>query len=119
MTMEQDAQEMDTSFTIKARERILVWINIVASAPVSLSTRLRRLAAGIGKSTWLVFAIVLAANIIAFNYYQARITRYYISVLLTNIVRLNDDIDTLQTKIDQLNKKTDDTSSNLAKHRGK
>jgi hypothetical protein len=76
---------------------------------------LRRVAAGMRKSTWVVFAIVLVGNIIAFNYYQARITRYYLSVLLLNIVTMNDDIDTLQAKIDQLNKKTDDIRAKLDK----
>jgi hypothetical protein len=144
MTIEQDAQERDTvfgekvRFTEKMRERIHVWIKVAGDAPVSLAMRLRRLAAGIRKSTWIAFAIVVAGNIIAFNYYQERITRYYLGILLMNIVSLNEDIDSLQAKINQLNKKIDGIeakvdkpaqpspsaastapSSNLVKHRAR
>jgi uncharacterized protein YlxW (UPF0749 family) len=138
MTIERHAQNTDAAFAEKVRERILVWIKIVGDAPNSLFIQLRRMATSIRKSTWVVLAIVLAGNIIAFNYYQERITRYYFSVLLTNIVRINEDIDTLQAKVNQLNQKIDNidakldkpvlpssssssrfSSSNLAKSRGR
>jgi hypothetical protein len=121
MTIEQDAQERDTvfgeklRFTEKVRERIHVWINAAGDAPVFFFMRLRRLAAGITKSTWIAFAIVAAGNIIAFNYYQERITRYYLGILLMNIVSLNEDIDSLQAKINQLNKKIDDIDAKVEK----
>jgi len=115
MTIEQDARETVTSFAEKGRERILEWIKIAGVAPNSLAVRLRRIVAGKRKSIWTAFAIVLAGNIIAFNYYQARITRYHLSNLLMNIVRMNEDIDTLEAKINQLNKKTDDIGAKLNK----
>jgi hypothetical protein len=115
MTIDRHAQNTDAAFAEKVRERILVWIKIVSDAPGYLAMRLRRIVAGIRKSTWVVLAIVLAGNIIAFNYYQERITRYYFSVLLTNIVRINEDIDALQARINQLEQKTDNIGAKLDK----
>jgi hypothetical protein len=113
MTIEQDAQETNTPFAERVWERILVWFRIAGGPPSSLSVRFRRMAIGKRKSTWVAFAIVLAGNIIAFNYYQARVTRYYISVLLENLVRMNEDIDALQAKLNQLSKRTDGTGASL------
>jgi hypothetical protein len=113
MTIERDVLETDTPFTEKVRERILEWSKIVGDATNSLSVWFRRSAAVIRKSTWLVFVIVVAGNIIAFSYYQERITRYYISVLLVNLVRMNEDMDALDAKVNQLNKKTDDLTAKL------
>jgi len=115
MTIEQDAHKTHATFMAKARERILEWTKIAGVAPGSLTVWLRRMAAGTRKSTWVVFAIMLAGNIIAFHYYQARITRYYLSVLVMNMVRLNEDLDTLQAKLNQLDKKTDDLNAKLNK----
>jgi hypothetical protein len=138
MTMERDAQERSIPLTEKMLERFLVWIRIFGGALDSPSVRLRRVAAGVRRSTWVVFAIVVAGNIIAFNYFQERITRYYLGVLLMNIVNLNEDIDSLRAKIGQLDKKIEGMdakldkpapasssappaapSSNLAKHRSR
>ena len=115
MTIEQEAHETDTPFAEKLRERILLWIKAAGGAPDSFSVRLRHMVAGIRKSSWVAFAIMLAANIIAFSYYQERITRYYLSVLLANLVRINGDMDALEAKINQLNQKTDDLSAKLGK----
>jgi hypothetical protein len=113
MTIEQDAQRTDIPFTEKVRERIFAWIEIVADATNSLAVLFRRFAAGIRKSTWVVFVIVLAGNVIAFNYYQERITRHYLSVLLSDLARMSEDMDTLDAKINQLNERTNDLSAKL------
>src|SRR5215469_7384448 len=115
MTMERDAEEMDTTFAEKLRERIFVGFKSAGGALSALPIRLRGMAAGTKTSTWIVFAIVVAGNIIAFDYYQARITRYYLSVLLMNIVRMNDDMDLVQAEINRLNKRTDDIRAKLDK----
>jgi outer membrane murein-binding lipoprotein Lpp len=86
---------------------------------------------GIGAKTYLVlvFLVLLAGNVMAFNYYQARMTRYYLHILYMNVVRMNADIDTLDAKlnklnavidglspkVDQLNAKTDALNTKLDK----
>jgi hypothetical protein len=113
MTTKQGAQNTASAFAEKVRERLLVWTEIVADARHLLSIWLRRVAGSKRKSTWVTLVIVLAANIVAFNYYQERITRYYLSVLLANLVRMNGDVDALEGKISQLGKKTDELSAKL------
>jgi hypothetical protein len=115
MTMERDAQERGTPLGEKMFERFLVWIKSFGDALDSPSVRLRRVAAGVRRSTWIAFAIVVAGNIIAFNYFQERITRYYLGVLLMNIVSLNADLDSLQAKISQLDKKLEGMDAKLDK----
>jgi len=62
---------------------------------------------GIGRTTYLalVFAVLLAANVMAFEYYQARITRDYIHILYTNLVRMNGEMGALEEKLNQLTTK--------------
>jgi hypothetical protein len=115
MTIEQNAQGADTAFPEKEGGGILVWIKIAGDALNWLSVPFRRIAAGIRKSPWIAFALVVAGNIIAFNYCQERITRYYVGVLLMNIVSLNEDIDSLQAKINELNNRIDGMGAKLDK----
>ncbi len=114
--MEQNAGKTGASFARKVGDQFLVWNGIVGRALKSLSKlRFAQTATGIKKYLWVVFAIVLAGNIVGFNYYQARITRYYIGVLLMNIVRMNEDIDALDAKLNKLSAKIDDLSGKLDK----
>jgi outer membrane murein-binding lipoprotein Lpp len=64
---------------------------------------------GIGITAYLVliFAVVLAGNVIAFDYYQARITRYHPDILYTNVARMYGDINALEAKLNQLSAKID------------
>jgi outer membrane murein-binding lipoprotein Lpp len=62
---------------------------------------------GIGRTTYLalVFAVLLAANVMAFEYYQARVTRDYIQILYTNLARMNGEMGALEEKFNQLSTK--------------
>jgi hypothetical protein len=116
MTIEQNTGTMTASFARKLRDRIFAWIQIAGEALKPLSKfRFARPAIGIKQYVWVGFAIVLAGNIAGFNYYQARITRYYIGVLLTNLVRIDEDIAALDDKLNQLSAKIDELSVKLDK----
>ena len=62
---------------------------------------------GIGGTTYLalVFAVLLGANVMAFEYYQARITRDHTHILYTNLARMNGDMGALEAKLNQLSAK--------------
>jgi outer membrane murein-binding lipoprotein Lpp len=62
---------------------------------------------GIGVTTYLVlvFAVLLAVNVVAFDYYQARITRNYTHILFMNLARMNGEMDALEAKLNQLSTK--------------
>jgi hypothetical protein len=55
----------------------------------------------------LAFVVLLAGNVMAFDYYQARITRYHTDILYTNVVMMNGDIDALEAKLNKLSAKID------------
>jgi hypothetical protein len=115
MTIEQNAG-MAASFARKVRDQFLVWLEVAGGSLKSLSKlRFARTVTGIKTYLWVAFAIALAVNVVAFDYYQARITRYYLGVLLMNLIKMSEDIDTLDAKLNQLSAKIDDLSSKLDK----
>jgi outer membrane murein-binding lipoprotein Lpp len=59
---------------------------------------------GISGTTYLalVFAVLLGANVMAFEYYEARITRDHTHILYTNLARMNEDMGALEAKLNQL-----------------
>ncbi len=92
----------------KIRGQFLVWFGIVGSALTKF-----RPAPGIEKYLWIVFAVLLAGNVMAFGYYQARITRYYLHILHMNVVSMSLDMDALDTRLNQLSTKVDDLETKI------
>lgn len=91
----------------KIRGRLSVWAGIARGALIKYKLRLAKSGIGINKYLWLVFVILLAGNVMAFNYYQARLTRYYFQISQMNAVRMDGDIDILAAKLNQLNTSID------------
>jgi outer membrane murein-binding lipoprotein Lpp len=87
--------------------QFLVWFGIFGGLLTKFKPRLGRRAVDIPKNLWIVFAVLLAGNVMAFNYYQARVSRYYLHIMHMNIVRMNGDIDLLDGKLNQLSAKID------------
>jgi hypothetical protein len=70
---------------------------------------------GIKKHAWVIFALLLTAAVMEFNYYQARLTREYLRAFLVSAVQMNGEIDALDAKLNQLNMKIDALSAKLDK----
>jgi hypothetical protein len=112
MNAAQNNKKPDISFTKRTLARISSWSGTAGNA---IELQFRRLAFGIKKHAWAVFAVLLAVTIMEFNYYQARLTREYLRVFLVNAAEINGEIDALQAKLNQLNMKIDSLSAKLDK----
>jgi hypothetical protein len=103
------------SFAKGARGRISSWTGAAGNALKPVKRQFRELAFGIKRHARAVFAVLLAAAIMEFNYYQARLTRDYLRVFLVNAAEMNGEIDALEAKLNQLNIKIDSLSAKLDK----
>ncbi len=97
----------------KIRGRLSVWVGIADGALTKYKLRLGRSVIGVNKYLRLAFVILLAGDVMAFNYYQARLTRYYVQTSQMNVVRMNEDIDILEAKLNQLNTTIDRLEAKL------
>jgi len=107
MTAGQSTKKPDISFAKDGRRRIFSWIAARGAALKPIKGRLRPLAFGIKKNAAVVFAILLAAGVMEFDYYQERLTREYLRALLIDAARVSSDVDGLDAKLSQLNMKID------------
>lgn len=93
----------------KIRGRLSVWAGIASGALTKYKLRLAKSGTGVNKYLWLIFVILLAGNVVAFDYYQARLTRFYLqvsqvnAVRMMNAVRMNGDTDISEARYNQLN----------------
>jgi hypothetical protein len=115
MNVEQNTKKPDISFATDVHGQSLYWRGAAGRVLKPIKLQFRQLALGIKKHAWVIFAVLLTAGVMEFNYYQARLTRDYVRVLLLNAARINGDIDALDAKLSQLNTKIDALSAKLDK----
>jgi hypothetical protein len=115
MNTVQSAKKPDISVAKKAGSRALSWSGGVSSALKPVKVQFNRLALAVKKHPWAVFAVLLTAAIMEFNYYQARLTREYFRALLISTAQMNGEIDALDAKLNQLSIKIDILSAKLDK----
>jgi hypothetical protein len=111
MNAEQNTKKPDISFDV--RGQILSWTGAAGAELKPVKVQFRRLVLNIKKHAWVIFALLLAAGIIEFNYYQARLTRDYVRALLVNVAQTNGEIDALDAKLNQLTIKVDALNAKL------
>src|SRR5262245_54493537 len=119
MNAEQSAKKPDISSAKssanKESRRTFSWTAGPSAALKRIKGWIRQLAFGIQKNALAVFAVLLAAGAMEFNYYQERLTRDYIQVLLIDAARMSSDMDALDAKLSQLNTKIDALDAKLDK----
>jgi hypothetical protein len=103
----------DISFASGVRSGILSWTSAAGGALAPVKLQFRRLVLGIRKHASVIFALLLTAGIMEFNYYQARLTRDYLRAFLVSAAQMNGDIDALDAKLNQLNIKIDAMGAKL------
>jgi hypothetical protein len=113
MNAGQKHKKPDISFARDVRGQILSWASAASGTLNPIEFQLRPLLLGIKKYAWVIFALLLAAGVIEFNYYQARLTREYLRALLVGAAQTNGEIDALDTKLNQLTIKVEALSAKL------
>jgi hypothetical protein len=114
MNTGQSTKKSEISFA-KRRSWIIAWTVAAGHALQPLKRQFRKLGLGIKKHAWAVFAILLAAVVMEFDYYQARLTREYLRAFLVNTAETSGEIDALQAKLNELNMKIDSLNAKLDK----
>jgi hypothetical protein len=104
MDIGQNTKMPESSFAQNVRGQIHSWTGAASGALKTIKFRARR-PVGIRKYAWVIFALLLAAGVIEFNYYQARLTREYLRALLVSTAQTNGDIDALDSRLNQLSAK--------------
>jgi hypothetical protein len=113
MNAGQKHKKPDISFAGDVRGQILSWASAASGTLNPVEFQFRPLMLGIKKYAWVIFAILLAAGIMEFNYYQARLTREYLRALLVGAAQTNGEIDALDAKLNQLTIKLEALNAKL------
>jgi hypothetical protein len=115
MNIGQGFKKPDISSVRNVGNLGLSWTGTASGVLKPIKSQFNRRVLGIKKYPWAVFAVLLTAAIIEFNYYQARLTREYLRAFLVSAAQTNGEIDALDAKINQLNIKLDALSAKLDK----
>jgi hypothetical protein len=114
MNMGQSTKKSEISFA-ERRSWIVAWTAGAGRTRDAVKRQFRKLALGIKKHAWAVFAVLLAAAVMEFNYYQARLTREYLRAFLVNTAEMSGEMDTLDARLNQLSMKIDSLNAKLDK----